>query len=172
MKAVRFLLSVTFYAVVFGIALDLVTAHVAVEYFTVHHPHVVDSDSPVVMALVWGFGASWWFGLLAGSIVWWFRWRVRRPVDPALILGWIRRYLVRMWLAMMAILAASYGLVGLVPQPKQGAGFEQDRRLVAVAVTHATEYVLGALVLVLVLRRIEREPGSPEPLSPDPPGKP
>lgn len=41
-----------------GLAIDLVTANVAVEYFTVHHPKVVDSESPWVMALVWGVGAS------------------------------------------------------------------------------------------------------------------
>ena len=63
----RFILKTLFAASCLGVAMDMVTAHVAVEYFTVHHPHVVNSKSPLVMALVWGVGASWWFGLIAGS---------------------------------------------------------------------------------------------------------
>lgn len=54
-----FLLQVVLLSCLLGIALDMVTANVAVEYFTGHHPHVVDSDSPWVLALVWGPGASW-----------------------------------------------------------------------------------------------------------------
>lgn len=37
-----------------GIAVDLVTAHVAVEYFTVHHPKLIDRTDPLSMALLWG----------------------------------------------------------------------------------------------------------------------
>lgn len=56
-------------SIAYGIAHDMVTAHVYVEYFTVYHMTVVDSDSPVVMALVWGVIATWWVGLMA-SVLW------------------------------------------------------------------------------------------------------
>lgn len=54
LEAIKIILFGVFVAIVYGIAHDMVTAHVYVEYFTVYHMHVVDSESPVVMAL---FGA-------------------------------------------------------------------------------------------------------------------
>ncbi len=53
-------------AVTYRILHDLVTAHLCVEYFTIAHPRMVESESPVVLALVWGVVATWWMGLLLG----------------------------------------------------------------------------------------------------------
>ncbi len=53
-------------AVGYGVLHDLVTAHICVEYFTVGHPLIIASDSPVVMALFWGVVATWWVGLILG----------------------------------------------------------------------------------------------------------
>lgn len=156
MSPIRFILLVVAATAAFGIALDLVTAHVAVEYFSVHHPHVVDSDSPVVMALIWGIGASWWFGGIAAVAFWWYNARRPRPVAPPRMLAWVVRALVWLWATMMGILAAIYGLAGLAPVEQRGPSFEHDRRLVAVAMTHATEYVLGGIVVVLLLIKIAR----------------
>jgi len=53
-------------AIVYGIAHDMVTAHVCVEYFTIGHPRVIASEAPVLLALAWGVLATWWMGLLLG----------------------------------------------------------------------------------------------------------
>src|ERR1700676_2919513 len=53
-------------AVVFGILHDQVTARVCVEYFTIGHPPVFDTDSPTLLALGWDVIATWWVGLLLG----------------------------------------------------------------------------------------------------------
>jgi len=99
-----------------GIAIDMVTAKVAVEYFTVHHPHVVDSDSPWVMALVWGIGASWWFGIIAGVLPWWINVRRAQPLSSKRILRMIVPSLVVIWLIMMGIVGGVYGIAGRIPQ--------------------------------------------------------
>ena len=39
-------------AVAYGLVHDQVTVRLSLEYFTVLHPHVVDTDSPTVLALV------------------------------------------------------------------------------------------------------------------------
>ena len=39
------------------------------EYFTVFHPKVIDSQSPTVLAIVWGVIATWWVGLPLGIIL-------------------------------------------------------------------------------------------------------
>lgn len=37
-----------------------------VEYFTIGHPPVFDTDSPTLLGLGWGVLATWWVGLLLG----------------------------------------------------------------------------------------------------------
>lgn len=66
LAAGRVVIGVVLMSIIYGILHDLVTAHVYVQYFTVHHPHIVDSQSPIVMALIWGAIATWGMGLAAG----------------------------------------------------------------------------------------------------------
>jgi len=56
-------------ACVYGIAHDQVTARVCVEYFTIGHPRIVETESPLVLGVVWGVVATWWMGAIAGVIV-------------------------------------------------------------------------------------------------------
>ena len=51
-------------AVGYGVVHDLVTAQVCVEYFTIGHPILIDTENPVVLALLWGVVATWWAGLI------------------------------------------------------------------------------------------------------------
>jgi len=95
-------------AVAYGILHDLVTAHVCVEYFSVFHPRLIDSDDPVVLALFWGVVATWWVGLPLGAILAAAaragsrpQWPVGRLVRPVGVL-----------LAVMAAAAACAGGVG------------------------------------------------------------
>ncbi len=53
-------------AIAYGICHDMVTAHICVEYFTIGHPKIIEGESPIAMALLWGVLATWWFGLALG----------------------------------------------------------------------------------------------------------
>lgn len=66
MQSLKIILLCIAAAILYGIAHDLVTAHICVEYFSEFHPHVVNSNSPIVLALVWGILATWWVGLILG----------------------------------------------------------------------------------------------------------
>ncbi len=130
-------------SVAYGIAHDMVTAHVAVEYFTVHHPKIVDSKSPVVMALVWGVLATWWVGVGAGlvlvvaNLVGWgppLNW-VQIGKKAALAMGLL-------WLGAMVLLGVS-----LLASPHPDL---LSVRLAAVARTHLFSYG-GAVCLILAL---------------------
>lgn len=139
-----------------GIAVDLVTANVAVEYFTIHHPRVVESQSPWVMALVWGIGASWWCGLIAGPALWWANLRRSKPLPMRRVLLMVARAMAVIWLVMMLILVGVYLVSGLVPSEHRRATFEHDRRLMAVALSHLTEYALAASAAIILWVRIGR----------------
>jgi len=53
-------------AILYGIAQDMVTVRVSLEYFTAGHPNVFNTANPTVLALGWGVIASWWAGLILG----------------------------------------------------------------------------------------------------------
>lgn len=134
-----------------GIAVDLVTAHVAVEWFSVHHPRIVPTANPWALALAWGVAASWWFGALSGVVVATVNHRRRSPLEPGRILRWVRSACAAVWAAMMAILlVVLFAANTLVPVEKRGPTFHHDARLVAVALAHQSEYVLGAIALLAI----------------------
>ncbi|MFT7485229.1 MAG: hypothetical protein ACI9F9_001076 [Candidatus Paceibacteria bacterium] len=66
MEALKIILLCMSVAVLFGILHDQVTARICVEYFTIGHPRVIASESPTMLAFVWGVLATWWVGLLLG----------------------------------------------------------------------------------------------------------
>lgn len=137
-------------ACVLGICIDLVTANVAVEYFSVHHPPVVDSENPWVLAVVWGIGASWWFGAIAGVVLAWINTRRQTPLDSRRILRWVAIACIVLWLVTMAILTGVFAIAGAVAVENRRPTFDHDRRLVAVAVAHQWEYLWGAVALLAV----------------------
>ena len=137
-------------ACLLGISLDLVTANVAVEYFSVHHPQLIATENPWALALVWGVAASWWFGAISGVIVASINQRRSTPLDPMRILRWTLMACILLWLIMIAILLAVFAITSAIPPEQRQASFASDRRLVAVAVTHQSEYVLGAIALLVI----------------------
>ena len=108
MESLKILLLCVDAAIVYGILHDQVTARVCVEYFTVGHPPVFDTDSPTLLAFGWGFIATWWVGLILSA-----------PAIAVCRLGkWPKRDAIRLvWpiivlLAVMACGALTAGIVG------------------------------------------------------------
>jgi hypothetical protein len=66
MQAIGIVLLSVLAAIVYGIVHDQVTARICVEYFTIGHPPVFDTDSPTLLGLGWGVIATWWVGLILG----------------------------------------------------------------------------------------------------------
>ncbi len=66
MQALKIIGLAVLASVVYGIAHDNVTARLCVEYFTIGHPKVIESQSPTQLALAWGVIATWWMGVILG----------------------------------------------------------------------------------------------------------
>ena len=66
MQVVAIIITSVAAAILYGILHDQVTARICIEYFTIGHPRLIDSDSPTVLGLFWGVVATWWVGLPLG----------------------------------------------------------------------------------------------------------
>ena len=66
MQFVAIIIGSVLAAITYGIIHDQITARICVEYFTIGHPRLIDSDSPTVLGLYWGVVATWWVGLPLG----------------------------------------------------------------------------------------------------------
>ncbi len=56
-------------AVLYGIVHDQVTIRICPEYFTIAHPHILNTQSLTLLALAWGVIATWWVGLPLGIMI-------------------------------------------------------------------------------------------------------
>lgn len=138
-------------AVAYGIIHDQITARLCVEYFTVAHPRLIDTDSPTVLGLFWGIVATWWVGLILGvplSLI--ANAGARPPVPCAAIIRPMLSVLL-----LMAISAAAAGLIGhafadrfygLVPDGLLSRiPPERHRMFIADAFSHNASYLVGFL---------------------------
>lgn len=136
-----------FASVVYGIIHDQITARVYLPYFTVYHPHIIDSQDPTVMALLWGVIATWWAGLIVSIPLVFTATLGEMPLIP---FGRVVKA-VGLLLLGMGVCAALVGLISyyagvFVPfwvHPSEFGGVEGARRFSAVLATHQTSYGVG-----------------------------
>jgi len=150
-RFVKIVAGATLMACGLGVCLDLVTANVAVEYFSVHHPRIVDTQNPWILGIVWGFAASWWFGAIAGTVVATINELRAQPLAPKRILKWVAVSCVVLWLVMIALLTSVYLVASSIPLTERRPSFDYDRRIMAVAVAHMYEYLLGAIAMLAIV---------------------
>jgi type III secretory pathway component EscS len=95
-------------AICYGIVHDQITARVCIEYFTIGHPPVFNTNSPTLLGLGWGVIATWWVGLFLGiplALV--ARCGARSKLTTRQIAPMILKLL-----CVMAILALTAGILG------------------------------------------------------------
>ncbi len=52
--------------VTYGVVHDQITARICIEYFTIGHPRILQTEDPTIIGCVWGVIATWWVGLILG----------------------------------------------------------------------------------------------------------
>lgn len=65
-EALKIVLLAILTAMAYGIVMDQITIRVCPEYFTIAHPHILNTGSLTLLALAWGVIATWWAGAIAG----------------------------------------------------------------------------------------------------------
>ncbi len=69
MTSLKIIIKSILLSICYGILHDTITANVSLEYFTVGHPKIIESQSPFMLALIWGVIATWWVGLILGTLI-------------------------------------------------------------------------------------------------------
>ena len=69
MEYLKIILASILLSITYGITHDLITTQISIEYFTIGHPIIIDTNSPILLALVWGTIATWWVGLIIGILI-------------------------------------------------------------------------------------------------------
>lgn len=155
-------------AVCYGIAHDQVTARVCVEYFTVGHPPMFNTEDPTLLGLGWGVLATWWVGVLLGIPLAVAAQGGARPRRSA-------RSLIRPLLCLLAVMAVCALLAGVAGWTMGRSGVvvlggpitrmlppERHVPFQADLWAHATSYLVGLVggmvVIVQVWRSRDREP--------------
>jgi hypothetical protein len=146
-------------ACIYGIAHDMVTAHVCVEYFLPPaHPIIFPTTHPVALAFIWGIIATWWVGLFLGiplAFVCRFGQKPKlttremfRPILTMLML----LYVASMLAGVLGYFSKHIG-VGLLPPLSQAVTPERHALFLFNLWAHGAAYLFGAVGgIVLMIR--------------------
>jgi hypothetical protein len=146
MESIKIILFCIIAAVSYGIIHDEITAHICVEYFTVAHPPIFHTNSPLILGFAWGITATWWVALLLGCIL---AFVARSGTAPKIPVGSVISQVILV-LSVTAISAAAVGMAAYlltgsnqlflpdyaVPRSKHVAFF-------GVWAAHLTSYTVG-----------------------------
>jgi hypothetical protein len=170
MESLKIILLCILSAVVYGILHDQVTARVCVEYFTIGHPPIFQTDSPTLLAFGWGVIATWWVGGFLGFVAAdvsrlgsWPKFAAARLVRPIALLMVVTAC-VSLVAGIVGYNTAQAGGVWLTGPVASRIPAERHTVFLADAWTHLAAYgvgFLGGIVLcVWVLYRRWREAGT------------
>ena len=143
-------------AVCYGIVHDMVTAHICVEYFTIGHPKIIESESPVKLALLWGVIATWWVGLIMGTLIAVAaragkrqRFGLTDIIRPVLVL-----LVVMAGLAVLAgffgYFAATSGTVYLLEPFASAIEIDRHHLFLTCGWAHGASYLVGAIGTIII----------------------
>jgi hypothetical protein len=150
-------------AILYGIIHDQVTARICVEYFTIAHPGLIDSDFPTVLGFFWGVVATWWAGLAVGIGLALAARAGRRPkltslqmIRPiSILLGCM--FVVAILAGIVGYLTSSAGIFTLIPRLASRIPDNKHVAFLTAGWAHSGSYLAGFFGgIVLCIRTWKR----------------
>jgi hypothetical protein len=165
MEALKIIVTCIAAAVVYGIAHDQVTARVCLEYFTVGHPPIFNTQDPTLLGIGWGIIATWWVGVLLGVPL---AVAARAGARSKRSVGSLIRPVAWLLLA-MAVSALAAGILGwllgrsgtvfLIGPIAQALPADRHAVFLADLWAHSASYLIGfvgGIVLIVIVWRSRR----------------
>jgi hypothetical protein len=165
MQSIAIVLMCVAAAISYGIVHDQITARLCVEYFTIGHPPLIQTESVTLLATFWGVVATWWVGAILGVLLALAARAGKRPKQSASALaGPIVRLLV-----MIAVIAAMAGGIGWILARQKFVVLheplasrvpeEQHVRFLVALWMHSASYAAGAIGGLILMVRTWRRRG-------------
>ena len=164
MEYLKIILASILLSITYGITHDLITTQISIEYFTIGHPIIIDTNSPILLALLWGTIATWWIGLIIGILI---SFSSRLGSKPKLKLKDVFKPILKLITAMFAG-ALLGGLIGyitstnqiftLVPRLAKQIDPSRHHLFLTAGWAHTSSYIIGfiggiTLCVKIILRR-------------------
>lgn len=160
MTALKIIVSTLIAVMSYGIIHDMITAHLCVDYFTIGHPKIIESESPMLLALTWGIIATWWVALPMGLLIAGFN---QLGKKPSMEYRKVMMMLLKLILIMFGI-ALFAGLVGyvltelniiyLLPRLAEQMDSTKYIKFLAAGWAHTSSYLSGVIGTIIVCRII------------------
>jgi hypothetical protein len=167
MKSIAIILLCVAACVAYGIVHDQITARICVEYFTIGHPPVFDTENPTLLGLGWGIIATWWVGVLLGiplaAACRWGKWPKRDPSSLFRPLGKLMAisFACATLAGIVGWIAASNGWVFLVGKLAEQVPADRHVPFLIDLWAHCASYLAGfvggAVLIVVVLLGRQRQ---------------
>jgi hypothetical protein len=160
MTSLKIIISVFCMAISYGIIHDMITAHLCVEYFTIGHPRIIKSESPILLALTWGFIATWWVALPMGLLIAGFNQFGKKPsLEYAEVLHLILKLILIMF--GIALLSGIVGyvltelnIIKLIPRLAEQMDSTKHSKFLSAGWAHAASYLSGVIGTMIICRII------------------
>lgn len=144
----------------YGIVHDLISARICVEYFTIGHPPIFDSEDPVLLGIGWGVVATWWVGLILGVALAavsrvgpWPKRSARsllKPISRLMVIAAIFAFVS----GTCGSLLARNGVVFLLNDLADRVPKEQHNAYLACLWAHSASYLVGFFGGLIVIVRV------------------
>ena len=149
MESLKIIAASILAAITYGIIHDQITARICVEYFTIGHPRLIDSNSPTVLGFFWGIVATWWVGLFLGLGLAFAARFGRRPKLVArdlfrpVILLMVMMFAIALIAGVIGYLTSQSGVFHLVERLASRIPEEKHVAFLTVGWAHSGSYLAG-----------------------------
>jgi hypothetical protein len=160
MNSLKIILTSILLAIIYGIIHDLITTQICIEYFTITHPKIIESQNPVALAFLWGTIATWWVGLIFGLLIIFAN---KFGKSRSLQLKELFPLLLKFFLILFgfALLAGIIGyfltemkVIHLVDRLKNQLENVDESRFLAVGWAHGASYIIGSIGIIILSFKI------------------
>lgn len=160
MKWIEIVLLAVAACVVYGIVHDQITSRICVEYFTIGHTPLFDSDDPTLLGFAFGVAATWWVGVLLGvplaTACRLGSWPKREPLSLLRPLGILMAcsFALAVTAGLIGWLAAANGWVFLVGPLAERVPQDRHVPFLIDAFAHSASYLAGFVGGLIVIARV------------------
>jgi ABC-type phosphate/phosphonate transport system permease subunit len=160
MNSLKIILTSILLAIIYGIIHDLITTQICIEYFTITHPKIIESQHPIALAFLWGTIATWWVGLIFGILIVFAnsfgksRSLHFKELFPLLLKFFVILFGFALLAGVIGYFLTEIKVIHLVDRLKNQLENVDESRFLAVGWAHGASYIIGSIGIIILSFKI------------------